>query len=586
MLARILRSTSIFVLTLVVAASSFSVPAHSASASEEETVRLIVELRQEHDELTPREVRRLSREIRRMSDRVPRSYTVDGEQVRARDLRRWRVIEVAVSDVDTTMQLLIENPVVVSVHPERIYEATRLPNDPFLLEQYGLVSSHPLASVKADAAWDVTTGSSSTVIAIIDGGVDFTHQDLRNKAWRNNDPVNGVDDDGNGFVDDLNGWDFVTDSPASFGHRHGTHVAGIAAAESNNGVGVAGADWHARLMSIRVLNSSGLGYEEDIVRGIDYAVAEGADIINLSLAGPASPAMLDAVENAYASGVLVVAAAGNSGSNTSARRIYPVCADRNGVNMVLGVGATDDEGEPKSFSNYGACVDVSAPGDKIFNTVPGNDYKKLSGTSMSSPLAAGIAGLYLAKNPGASPSQIISAMVNSLDPFEGRRAARWNARYKGRLNAARLLGVRVPSPSASPSPSPSATVPPPSGEAELTVSLHAPDTTSPGGDVAYTVRVHNAGSVAAATFRVEASVDRDLTLVGGDGCSMQRRKLVCAISAVGGGSTAQWTPTFAVDDDHRCRDKFRAKATVSMDERGRSRKQDRSDRVTTVVECE
>ena len=433
----------LLVLTLSVLATP-GWPVFNVSADEAE-VRLMVELREANDELTARDFRRAVREVRRISNRAPRSYTADGQRRRAGDLRRWRVVEVAASQAAEIQAELSANPAVASVREEQIYRTTRTPNDPLFGDQYALAG---VASVQAVGAWDVTTGSSGTVIAIVDGGVDLTHDDLKDKLWQG---PNGV-----------HGWDFVEDGPAATGHRHGTHVAGIAGASSNNGVGITGADWGARLMSVRVLNGRGLGYEEDIVAGIEYAVANGADIINLSIAGRRSDAIMDAVENAYAADVLVVAAAGNSGRSTNSRAIHPVCAERNGVNMVLGVGATDDDGEPKSFSNYGDCVDVSAPGDDIVSTIPDNRYRKMSGTSMSAPLVAGLAGLYLAEHPGSSPSTVINAFVSSMDPFTGRRAARWNERYKGKVNAARLVGAptappATPLPTIVPTPTPSAT---------------------------------------------------------------------------------------------------------------------------------
>ena len=541
--------------------------------AEEAEVRLMVELREANDELTKRDFRRAVREVRRISDRAPRSYAADGQRRRAADLRRWRVVEVAASQAAATQAELIANPAVASVRQEQIYRTTRTPNDPLFADQYALAGA---ASVQATGAWGVTTGSSGTVIAIVDGGVDLTHQDLKDKLWQG---PNGI-----------HGWDFVTDEPAGSGHRHGTHVAGIAGASANNGIGIAGADWAARLMSVRVLNSRGLGYEEDIVAGIDYAVANGADIINLSIAGSHSEAILDAVENAYAANVLVVAAAGNSGRSTDSRRVYPVCAERNGINMVLGVGATDDDGEPKSFSNYGSCVDVSAPGDDIVSTIPGNRYREMSGTSMSAPLVSGVAGLYLAKNPGASPSAVINALVSTMDPFVGKKAARWNQRYKGRLNAARALGAPnvppVPSTPPQPTATPAPTPTPRPARPQLDVVLSGPSEVTTGGTITYTVTIKNTGSTEATNVRAVVDAERRATFTGASSCAQERRSVACSTGTLSAGSSATYTLTFDLANERlRCGKRLRARATAYADYRGRNKRLDRSDRLTSTLTC-
>lgn len=370
------------------------------------------------------------------------------EQTRVPGVRRlyshrFGVAEVRESEMPARLEALRRQPGVKRVRPEHIYRAAMAPNDPQFSVQYGLQSSaNPLADIKAPAAWDKTTGSSGTVIAIIDGGVDLLHEDLASKIWVNSDEVtgNGVDDDSNGFIDDAQGWDFVGDRPAAAAVDHATHVAGIAAAAGNNGIGVAGVDWGARIMSVRVLSAFGAGRESAIAEGIHYAVVNGAKVINLSLVGASSELLAAAVQEAYNAGVVVVAAAGNSGASTTGGRVYPVCADVGGVDMVLGVGATDQAGEPTAFSNYGGCLNVSAPGKKIVSTVLGDTYDDMTGTSMSSPFAAGVAGLYLALHPGAAPAEVIAAITNNADLFTGAEADEWNKDYKGKLNAARVVG--------------------------------------------------------------------------------------------------------------------------------------------------
>lgn len=440
---RLIKTFFIFSLTFfaIVVAEP---PSPEASASQGENIRLMVEMKRPAAD--------------GISDRAPREYRVSGARRRAADLRRWQVIEVPAHDI----QQVKDDPAVASVHEEQLYHTAAIPNDPRFIEQIGLNNEVWPLDINAPEAWEKTTGSSSTVIAVIDGGVDLTHEDLRDKI--------------------VPGWDFVVNAPAGIAIDHATHVAGIAAASSNNGLGVAGVDWWARIMSVRVLNSSGVGRESDIIKGIDYAVEQGAKVINLSIVGPSTQALVDAVENAYAAGVVVVAAAGNSGANTGVYRPLPACADVGGVNMVLGVGALDDEGEPANFSNFGTCVDVSAPGKDILSTKVGNRYGTMKGTSMSSPFVAGVAGLYLSLHPNASPAEVIGAITRNVTVFTGEKADEWTEDYRGRLNAAAVVGASVgTSMPGSPSPSPLPTTPTPAPAPQPSTSENSGSGSADGG---------------------------------------------------------------------------------------------------------
>ncbi len=424
------------------------------------TPAIIIELEEVADRLEPVVA---PEQTERVTERGPRWYRAHGEERLGQDARRFRVVTTTAEERAGLVERLRADRRVRQVWEEQEYTTAVVPSDTRFAEQYGLFSAaQPLADINAPAAWEKTTGAAATVVAIIDGGIDLTHADLLDKRWTNPDevPGNKQDDDGNGFVDDVAGWDFVGNKPAQVAIAHATHVAGIAGAASNNGVGVSGVDWGTRLMSVRVLNSAGVGRESWIARGIDYAVENGADVINLSLVGGPSPLIGAAIENAYAAGVVVVAAAGNFGLDTTFRSLYPVCADIGGVDMVLGVAATDQKGEPASFSNYGRCVNVAAPGKTILSTVPKNRYKTMSGTSMSAPFVTGVAGLYLALHPGASPAEVIAAITSNADPFTGSKAATWNQKYKGKLNAARVVGAAESVPAVSPSPTVSPTASP------------------------------------------------------------------------------------------------------------------------------
>jgi thermitase len=296
-------------------------------------------------------------------------------------------------------------PFVEFAEPNFIARAFQVtPNDP----RYG--SQYALPKISAPTGWTVTTGSSSVVIAIVDTGIDKNHADLNTKFVPGYDFVNNDND-----PDDDNG--------------HGTHCAGIAAAVTNNGVGVAGVDWNARLMGVKVLNSSGSGSFSVISNGITWAADNGAKVVSLSLGASSGSSTLEsAVNYAWNRNVVVVAAAGNSNTTSpSYPAFYTNC---------IAVGSTDQNDARSSFSNYGASwVDVAAPGTSILSTYDGNSYATLSGTSMACPAVAGLAGLLWAKNGlGASNSTVRSAIEATCDPVGS-----WVA--KGRINVARALGA-------------------------------------------------------------------------------------------------------------------------------------------------
>lgn len=337
------------------------------------------------------------------------------------------------------------------------------------------LSNDPLASdnqwwlskIKANEAWSETTGSSNVVVAVIDSGVDINHIDLTNNIWTNQKEIagNGKDDDNNGYIDDVHGWDFVGNiNEISPYNSHGTHVAGIIAAAGNNTAGVSGTTWSTKIMPIAVCGTTECS-KENIIKGIKYAAANGANIINLSLGGTGwtndyTTDFDEAITYAYNKGVVTIAAAGNGDyTGAQARNLNispnsPVCND-GGKNMVIGVAATDIDDIKASFSDYGSnCIDVSAPGKDIFSTVrPIDDpsytangqndsryvgYDKLSGTSMAAPMVSGLAALIKAKYPQANNRQIIDmirrgiANVDSVNPL-----------YAGQIGTGRIDIVKT-----------------------------------------------------------------------------------------------------------------------------------------------
>lgn len=328
------------------------------------------------------------------------------------------------------------------------------PNDQFFAEQWYL------PKIGAETAWNTTTGSSEVVVAVLDTGVDIDHPDLVRNIWRNprEEPGDVKDNDGNGFIDDYFGWNFVENNNnprpslrgaySREGITHGTVLAGIIAAVGGNREGVAGLSWQTKIMPIRVLGSDGSGDAEDVVRGIDYAVRNGAHIINLSFTTfDVVPALAASIRRARDAGVLVVAAAGNdTDANLDERPAYPVCADGSaGENWVLGVTAVDRTDRKSGFANHSSlCIDLSAPGEDVFSTqfidpsISGlTRYGgPWAGTSVATPIVSGVAALVRAAYPKATRTEIVDILkrtavnIDELNPIYRGRIGR------GRVNAA------------------------------------------------------------------------------------------------------------------------------------------------------
>jgi thermitase len=316
------------------------------------------------------------------------------------------------ADLAQVIRAFKSSPYVEYAEPNYIAHVFRIPNDLYWSSQWGMTK------IEAPAAWDITTGSDSVTIAIVDTGVDLLHPDLDDKLVSGYDFINGDDDP----QDD---------------YGHGTHVAGIAAAKTNNGTGVAGLSWGAKIMPVKVLNDYGSGGYEDVANGIIYAANNGADIINLSLGGSASSSVLEeAVEYAHDLGCVIVAATGNNNSSVS----YPARHPR-----VIAVAATDSNDQRASFSNYGPEVDVTAPGVSIRSTYwwAGSTYERVSGTSQASPHVAGLAALIWSLSPGLDNTQVESIIKQTADDLGV--AGRDNYCGFGRINARRALEATAPS---------------------------------------------------------------------------------------------------------------------------------------------
>ncbi|HET9328483.1 MAG TPA: S8 family serine peptidase [Candidatus Eisenbacteria bacterium] len=337
-----------------------------------------------------------------------------------------------------------------------LYET--VPNDPYLIFQWQIRSTPENTDVQVTDAWDVWKGDTSTVIAIMDNGLDVSHPDLASQVWINRAeiPGNGLDDDGNGYIDDVKGWDFgnddndpssepVIDASGLDVGFHGTFVAGVAAASTHNGLGIAGAAWKCRFMALKVGDSNGAIMLESVVEAFDYMVGKGAAVLNMSFGTSDTTArefLQAAVDDADAANILCVAGAGNDGASV---KTWPAACDG-----VISVGATAENNTRASFSNHGPWVDVAAPGSLIWSSIcqnyvlddlsyilyvflfgydGANPYMYADGTSFASPLVAGVCGLIRSKMPALTPAQVAAHVVATGDviPYDQPIGPRVNA---------------------------------------------------------------------------------------------------------------------------------------------------------------
>lgn len=327
-------------------------------------------------------------------------------------------------------------PEVEYAEPNWIYQHYATSNDPYFTggQLWGMSAGGNQFGSGAATAWVKNTGSNTVYIGIIDEGYMYTHEDLAANAGVNPGEIagNGVDDDGNGYRDDVYGWDFDGNNNSIFdgtGDDHGTHVAGTIGGAGGNGKGVAGVVWNVRLLGAKFLGSRG-GTTANAIKAVDYftdlKIRHGLNIVatnNSWGGGGFSQGLKDAIDRANAAGILFIAAAGNSGTNNDTSPSYPSGYTSSNIIAVASITST---GGLSSFSQYGATtVDIGAPGSAIWSTVPvsvgkgknasvGSGYASYSGTSMATPHVAGAAALYASSNPGATAAQIKSAILGSI----------------------------------------------------------------------------------------------------------------------------------------------------------------------------
>ncbi len=396
-------------------------------------------------------------------------------------------------DVETTLEKIAQDPNVEIVEPNYLYhmsdftEAQRFavtPNDPDFEKNWSLHNTGQPdsknqqgvagADVSATQAWDITKGSRNVVVAVIDTGVDYNHPDLQNNIYKNPNEIagNGIDDDNNGLIDDVRGWDFANgDNDPMDDQSHGTHCAGSIGAEGGNGTGIAGVAWHVSIMPLKFLDARGSGSLAKAVDAINYATRMNVHVMSNSWGGgPFSKVMEDAIKAANERNIVFVAAAGNDGKDADRTPMYPASYD---VANVISVAATDNRDQIARFSNYGLRrVHLGAPGVNIYSTVPMNmgAYKSYSGTSMACPHVAGAAAMLRTAFPTASSTSIKQKLLNGADRITSLQGKTITG---GRLNVFRALSA---SDQPAPAPTPTPTPPPPVGNwkvvAEARESAH------------------------------------------------------------------------------------------------------------------
>jgi subtilisin family serine protease len=360
--------------------------------------------------------------------------------------------------VEQAIEQAQADPRVEYAEPNYVYETndTR-PDDPRFTDEWGLLNDLPFsnggstpADIGATRAWDITTGSDDLVVAVIDTGIDISHEDLAANIWTNPREIagNGLDDDGDGYADDLHGWNFRDDTKDVFVDSgedlHATHVAGTIGAVGHNGIGVAGVAWHVKIMSLKFLGGSkGNGSTANAIKAIDYAIFQknhGVNLraINASWGGPgASQALRDKIREAGDNGIVFVCSAGNDRINNDGPSPDYPAAFAGSLSNVISVAAINSLDQLASFSNYGhSATTVAAPGEGVWSTFPNNGYGQLSGTSMASPHVTGVVALLLADQPQLTPEQVKQRIIATAEPTDALVS---KISASGRVNAFNAL---------------------------------------------------------------------------------------------------------------------------------------------------
>ncbi|HEX8143299.1 MAG TPA: S8 family serine peptidase [Pyrinomonadaceae bacterium] len=322
------------------------------------------------------------------------------------------------------------------------------PDDPMFGEQWSLENTgqnggRAQADISALRAWARTTGSSKVVVAVIDSGVDYTHQDLLNNIWVRPPDMDEYTDDELGTIDDAYGFNAVSDNGDPMDQNgHGTHCAGIIGAEGGNALGIAGVNWKVEIMPLKFIDASGSGTTKDAIKAINYVINRKRAGVNVQIISASwgstmySKALEDAIREAGEEGILFIAASGNASANADKSPHYPASYN---LPNVISVAALNRQDELASFSNYGAkSVHIAAPGAEILSTWLNGDFREASGTSMATPEVAGVAALVLSAEPGLSMKELRERLLNSVDKLDSLSG---KVSSGGRINAAKAVGA-------------------------------------------------------------------------------------------------------------------------------------------------
>lgn len=350
------------------------------------------------------------------------------------------------------VSILSNDPNIEYIEPNITYTTFKdgTPSDDLFKKQWGLQNTGKNSGwiffpgkkgvdINAVKAWSITKGSKDIKIAIIDTGIDYNHEDIAKNIMINQAELNGtkgIDDDGNGYIDDVYGYDFANnDSDPMDGHGHGTHCAGVIGASHNN-IGIAGIMDNVQMLPIKFLADNGSGTLEGAVKAIDYAIQRGVDIMSNSWGGGGySQALFDVIKVAQDKGILFVAASGNSRNDNDKWPSYPASYE---LDNIISVGAIDGKGKKAGFSNYGEkTVHIFAPGVDILSTVPKNKYEKMSGTSMACPHISGIAGLLLSEDSKLDYRELKERLIGtatSSDDLDSKAVSGYVNAYNALLN--------------------------------------------------------------------------------------------------------------------------------------------------------
>ncbi len=359
--------------------------------------------------------------------------------VLSRDINQGFMLMKSSENTAEMISRLKNDPNVEAVSPNYRRQLTKIPNDPFFDELWGLYNNGqqvegstglPGIDISAMDAWEVNTGSKDVIVADLDTGVDYTHEDLQPNIWVNprEIPNDGIDNDGNGYVDDVYGYDFAGNNEGDNDpdpmdiHGHGTHTSGTIAAAGNNGIGITGVNWRAKIMVLKGFRPDMGLYDSDAIEAIEYAIMMkkeyGYNIvaINASWGGGGNDDLLkEAIEKAGQAGIIFCAAAGNDGTDNDSDPQYPCCYD---LPNIISVAAVDQEGYLASWSNYGTwSTHIAAPGVNILSTLPGNNYDYWDGTSMATPHVTGAIALIASRFPGENALEWKARLYVSARPI-------------------------------------------------------------------------------------------------------------------------------------------------------------------------